>query len=127
MKYLALMLLAVASVTANCFAQDEENGIAPPAVLYRPINLDSDTLRARLAPNALGLKPQAGSMAIELPFGINYNRYAKGLILPIDQKAEWGIGVGLNFNASNIVEISPSSSLGLQPKTAPGLMLHKKF
>jgi hypothetical protein len=47
--------------------------------------------------------------------------------MPLDQKSEWGVGVGLNINSSTPVELSPNGILGLQPKRAPGLMLHKKF
>jgi len=47
--------------------------------------------------------------------------------VPLDQKSEWGVGVGLNLNNPNTVELSPSSSLGLQPKRAPGVMLNKRF
>ena len=64
---------------------------------------------------------------LELPFGLSYIREAKGLVMPLDQKSEWGVGIGLNINSSNSVELSPSNSLGLVPKRTPGLMLHKKF
>jgi hypothetical protein len=128
------MLIAAAATVAgvfgtNSFAQNATFGAAPPADLHPPVNLDADTLRAQLTPGHLGLKPQSGAAAsnMGLPFGMNYNRDAKGLVIPLDQKSEWGVGVGLNINSSATVEISPGSALGLQPKRAPGLMLHKAF
>jgi hypothetical protein len=127
---LAAATLAAGSIATVSFAQSAVTTMSPPADLHPPIQLDADTLRAKLTPSHLGLKPQSGSAAsngIELPFGINYNREAKGLVVPLDQKNEWGVGVGLNINSSSTVELSPSSSLGLQPKRAPGFMLHKKF
>ena len=121
--------LATGFSITNSFAQNATYGAAPPADLHPPINLDADTLRAQLRPSHLGLKPQSAGAAlgIDLPFGLSYNRDAKGLVMPLDQKSEWGVGVGLNINSSTPVELSPGNTLGLQPKRAPGLMLHKKF
>ena len=127
---LAAATLATGSIATGSFAQNAGTVVSPPADLHPPIKLDADTLRARLTPSHLGLKPQSGSAAdsgIALPFGLNYSREAKSLVVPLDQKSEWGIGVGLNMNSSNTVELSPSSSLGLQPRRAPGVMLQKKF
>jgi hypothetical protein len=103
---------------------------APPAELHPPVQLDADTLRSRFAPGHLGLKPSTSSSIAEtgLPFGLNYNREAKSLVMPLDEKNEWGVGVGLNMNSSRIIELSPGGALGLQqPNRSPGLMLHKKF
>ena len=129
-----LMLIAAASIAGGsfittCFAQNTREAVVPPASLHPPINLDADTLRARLAPSHLGLKPNTSpnSSGIGLPYGIDYSREAKGLLVPLDQKNEWGVGVGLNLNSSDVVELSPSSALGQQLKRAPGLMLHRKF
>ena len=129
-----LMLIAAASIAAGasvttCFAQNTRESTPPPANLHPPVNLDSDTFRARLAPSQLGLKPQTSNLpgGITLPFGIDYHRETKGLVMPLDQKSEWGVGVGLNLNSSSIIEMSPSSALGLQPKRAPGVMLNRKF
>ena len=127
---LAAATLAAGSIATGSFAQSTGTTMSPPADLHPPIQLDADTLRAKLTPSHLGLKPQSAGTAdggIALPFGLNYSREAKGLVVPLDQKSEWGIGVGLNLNSSNTVELSPSSSLGLQPKRAPGIMLQKKF
>ena len=128
----SLTLIAAAAVAAAiyavpAYAQSTEPTIAPPADLHPPINLDADTLRARFASGHLGLKPNSGSDTA-LPYGINYNREAKSLVMPLDDKNEWGVGVGLNMNSSKIIELSPGGVLGLQqPNRAPGLMLHKKF
>jgi hypothetical protein len=127
--YRTLMLIAAGSFVTTCLAQSTGDTAAPPANLHPPINLDSDTLRARFAPSPLGLKPQTSNLpgGITLPFGIDYHRETKGLVMPLDQKSEWGVGVGLNLNSSSTVELSPSSVLGLTPKRAPGVMLNKKF
>jgi hypothetical protein len=132
--YRLLMLIAATSIAvgacvSNCVAQSTRDTISPPADLHPPINLDADTLRARFALSHLGLKPQTppNSDGIALPFGLDYNRSAKALVMPLDQKSEWGVGVGLNMNSAPVVELSPSSVLGLQPKRAPGIMLHGKF
>jgi len=132
--YRLLMLIAAASIATGafvttCFAQNTRDAAIPPADLLPPVNLDANTLRSRFAPSHLGLKPNssANSSSIGLPFGIDYSREAKGLVMPLDQKNEWGVGIGLNLNSSKVIELSPSGALGLQPKSAPGLMLHRKF
>ena len=127
---LAAAMIAAVSIATVSFAQNAATTVSPPADLHPPIKLDADTLRATLAPSHLGLKPQSGaaSSAMGLPFGLKYSGEAKSLIMPLDQKNQWGVGIGLNLNSSNTVELSPSSSLGLQPnKRTPGVMLQKKF
>jgi len=127
---LAAATLAAGSIATGSFAQSTGTTVSPPADLLPPIQLDADTLRAKLTPSHLGLKPQSGSSAnygVDLPFGLNYSREAKGLVVPLDQKNEWGVGVGLNINSSSTVELSPSSTIGLQPRRTPGLLLHKNF
>jgi len=127
--YRWLMLIAASTFVTTCFAQNTGDTNAPPANLHPPINLDADTLRARLAPSHLGLKPQssANSGGIGLPYSIDYSREAKGLVVPLDQKSEWGVGVGMNLNSSEVVELSPNSAMSQQLKRAPGLMLNRKF
>ena len=129
-----VFLLAAATVTAGsaatvCWAQNMVNPGSPPSELHPPIKLDADTLRAKLTPSNLGLKPLSGAPGgVELPFGLTYSSAAKSVLIPLDQKNEWGVGIGLNMNSSTVVEMSPSSSLGLQPsKRTPGVMLQKKF
>lgn len=128
------MLIAAASIAGGayvttCTAQNTREPVSPPADLHPPVNLDADTLRARFAPSHLGLKPQPGASlgGYSLPFGLDYSHEAKSVLVPLDDKREWGVGVGLNLNAPSVVELSPNSVLGLQPKRAPGLMLNKKF
>ena len=130
----ALPLIAGAVFTAAIsvspvFAQSTGEGLVPPADLHPPINLDSDTLRARFGSSNLGLKPSSGSgSASALPYGIDYNREAKSIVMPLDRKNDWGVAIGLNMNSSRIIELSPGGVLGLQqPNRAPGLMLHGKF
>jgi hypothetical protein len=128
------MLIAAASIAAGsyvttCTAQNTRETVSPPADLLPPVKLDADTLRSRFAASHLGLKPQSAANAngLALPFGLGYSHEAKGVLMPLDEKSEWGVGVGLNLNAPAVVELSPNSVLGLQPKRAPGLMLNKKF
>jgi hypothetical protein len=128
------MLIAAASLITGSFAsiglaQNAREVVTPPASLHPPVTLDTDTLRLKFAPSQLGLKPQSSAKqdGISMPFGLNYSRDAKGVVMPLDQKNEWGVGVGLNLNSSEVVELSPNSVLGLQPKRTPGLMLQKKF
>lgn len=129
LTHVAFFAVAGMSVGAPVFAQNS----VPPADLHPPINLDADTLRAQAgyAGSHLGLRPgsHAGNLSSSgLPYGIDYNREAKSLLVPLDQKNEWGVGVGLNMNSSKVIELSPGSALGLQPTNrAPGVMLHKKF
>ena len=77
---------------------------------------------------AVGLRRPATSLRerIDLPFGLNYNREAKSLLMPLDDKNEWGVGVNMNLSATPAVE-TPQSGLQLAPKRTPGLMLHRKF
>jgi hypothetical protein len=125
----SLTLLAAITAAAMATPAMAQN-TAPPSELHPPINLDADTLRARFAPSTLGLKPNTSKTAPAsgLPFGLDYNREVKSLMVPLDEKNEWGVGVGLNMNQSKIIELSPGSVLGLQqPNRTPGLTLHKKF
>ena len=64
--YRSLMLIAAASIAASafvpaCFAQGTRDTVTPPVSLHPPVNLDADTLRARLAPGYVGLKPQSST------------------------------------------------------------------
>ena len=133
MHRLMTLIAASMAVAGFCvpvaFAQNINTNLVPPADLHPPVNLDADTLRAQFTRSQIGLKPKANTTVsgIELPFGLNYNRDAKGLLMPLDKKNEWGIGVGLNVNSSSSVDSSISNPLGLVQKRAPGLMLHKKF
>ncbi len=75
----------------------------------------------RLRPPAASLREQ-----LDLPFGLNYSREAKSLLMPLDDRREWGLGVNLNLNSAPAVELSPPG-LHLAPKRTPGLMLQKRF
>ena len=130
--YRLLMLIAATSIAAGahvsiCVAQDNGATVSPPATLHPPVNLDADTLRLRFAPSNLGLKPHSNSNGIGLPSGLDYSQQAKGVVMPLDDKSQWGVGVGMNLNSSSVIELSPNSVLGLQPKRAPGIMLNRKF
>jgi hypothetical protein len=88
----------------------------------------ADSIRAWVTSSALGLKPQsARAKASGLPFGMNYSGQTTTLLVPIDAKHEWGIGVQFNLSAPRSIELAPPSALGLQPKRALGLTLQKSF
>lgn len=127
MLSVAVTISTLGSVALNAFAQGAT--VAPPQDLHPPVNIDADSLRAKLMPNNIGLKPRSGNAAgIELPFRLNYSSEAKGLVMPLDPKNEWGVGIGLNLNSPKTIELSPSSSLGLQPSNrTPGILLQKRF
>ena len=134
-KSLLTLLAAATAATVSIAADTVSNYTAaqntPPAELRPPVSQESESLRPDLTPAPLGLRPQATSGnkdGIALPFGLNYNRETKSLLVPMDQKNEWGVGLNLNLNSTKALELTPgSSSLGLQPKRTPGVMLQKKF
>lgn len=128
-----LMLFAAATLAAGstatiCFAQDAGPAVTPPVDLFPPPKIDADTLRSRLAPSALGLRPQSRTKdGIDLPFGLNYSGDTRSVMMPLDGKNEWGVGLNLNLNSPPAVELAPSSPLGLQPRRTPGVMLQRRF
>ncbi len=108
-------------------------GFAADAVDERPATLQPQTRSAADAFIAidtlsLGLQRPAPSLRkrIELPFGLNYSRDTRSLLMQIDEKKEWGLGLNLNLNAAAPGELSPPG-LHLDPKRTPGLTLQKKF
>lgn len=128
------MLLAATTVAAgttatSSLAQSAGTSIPTFAELRAPIDPGADTPRSRLAPGSIGLRPHASGtyQGIDLPFGMNYSRETKSLVVPLDQKNEWGVGLNLNLNSVPAIEQSPSAGIGLQPKRTPGVTLHKKF
>ena len=128
-RLLILTLAAAsASIAGAALAQNPEQPADPGAGgLSQPLNLDLDAFRSRYTPGGLGLKPPGTTKnAIELPFGLNYSREAKSLVMPLNDKSEWDIGVNMNMNSSRSVEIAPSGQ-GLQPKLAPGVIINRKF
>ena len=109
----------------------QSTATVPPPDLHPPAKLESEAWRSQLTPSYLGLKPRSSATTgIDLPAGLSYSRETRGLAMPLDDKSDgWRVGVGLNLNQSNAVELSPSSSVGLQaplPRT-PGIMFQKKF
>ena len=139
MKLRMLMLvtataLVAGSAATGSFAQSAGVAALPPADLNptaRPdtdIRIDTDTLRSTLAPGALGLRPNSAPTAgADLPFGLRYSGDAKSVIMPLDEKNEWGVGLNFNLNSPPPVELAPNSALGLQPKRSPGVMLQRRF
>ncbi len=119
----AAVTISIGSAATIVSAQDA--AVAPPP----PVRIDADSLHAKLMPNYIGLKPRYGNAnGFELPFGLNYSSEAKSVLVPLDQKKEWGVGIGLNLNSTKTIELSPSGTLGLQPTNrTPGIILHKRF
>jgi len=121
--------LAAGPLFANALAQNAGTPVPTFGELRAPIETGANTLPSQLAPGNLGLKPNSGSVrsGIDLPFGMNYSRETKSLMMPLDQKNEWGVGLNLNLNSAPGLEQSATPGLGLQPKRTPGIMLQKKF
>ena len=118
-----LMLLTMILGSGIAFAGDTVD--ERPATLQPPSRTAIDAFTSQ---ESVGLRRPANNLRerIDLPFGLNYNRDAKSLLMPLDDKNEWGVGVNLNLGATPTVE-TPQSGLQLAPKRTPGLMLHRKF
>ena len=124
-----LMLLAAVLVATNSLAAatDSDAMLVPPPLAY---TTDYRLLAPTFSSSQLGLKTQSerARAGIALPFGLNYNEETKVLLMNLDRKNEWGVGVNLDLNPSRPIELAPPSSpLGLQPKRAPGFMLERRF
>ena len=118
-----LMLLTMILGSGIAFAGDTVD--ERPATLQPPSRTAIDAFTSQ---ESVGLRRPANNLRerIDLPFGLNYNRDAKSLLMPLDDKNEWGVGVNLNLGATPTIE-TPQSGLQLAPKRTPGLMLHRKF
>ena len=118
-----LMLLTMILGSGIAFAGDTVD--ERPATLQPPSRTAIDAFTSQ---ESVGLRRPANNLRerIDLPFGLNYNRDAKSLLIPLDDKNEWGVGVNLNLGATPTIE-TPQSGLQLAPKRTPGLMLHRKF
>jgi len=122
---IALLSIAPCVSPAPAFCADDIPD--RPATLQPPARSSAETFYLQDS-SRQGLRPPATSLRqrIDLPFGLNYSREAKSLVMPLDDKNEWGVGLNLNLNASPAVELSPPG-LHLAPKRTPGLMLLKQF
>ena len=118
-----LMLLTTFLGSGLAFAGDAAD--ERPTTLQPPSRTAIDAFTSQ---ESVGLRRPANNLRerIDLPFGLNYNRDAKSLLMPLDDKNEWGVGVNLNLGATPTIE-TPQSGLQLAPKRTPGLMLHRKF
>lgn len=98
-----------------------------PTTLQPPSRTNDDVFSAQDS-GTIGLRRPAHSLRerIELPFGLNYSRESKSLLLPLDDKNEWGVGINLNVMGTPAVDLNPPG-LQLAPKRTPGLMLQRKF
>lgn len=126
---LAAGSLAAGSIALHAQAQSADPDALPRTGLRPPASVDFDAFRERLAPSAIGLKPQSARSKedIALPFSLNYNREIRSIIMPLDEKNTWDVGVMFNVNSAPGLEPATSPALGLQPKRTPGIMLQKKF
>jgi hypothetical protein len=120
----AVYALITASTAATVQAADDAT-LAPsnsPAVELR---IENGTASYELSPNAQGLKAKVPRSA--LPFGMDYNGAARTLIVPLDDRYDWGVGLDFDAGSPPPIELAPASSLGLQPKHSPGLLLQRRF
>ncbi len=128
-----LMLLAAGSLAAGSSAfHAQAQSVTTDASLLaqlRPPAVDHDTLHTPPTPSAFGLKPQSVSSKerIALPLSLNYNRVNKSVIMPLDEKDSWAVGLLLNVYSAPGLEPATAPALGLQPKRTPGILLQKKF
>lgn len=129
-----LMLLAAGNLAAGSIAlpaqaQNATTDASREAGLRPPASFNLDALHAPPAPSVLGLKPQSASSreGIALPFSFNYSSATRSVMVPLDEKNAWGVGVMLNVNPASGLEPATSPALGLQPKRTPGILLQKKF
>jgi hypothetical protein len=129
-----MVFLAASVLTAAAYAADTGSDSQAPkrtSDTGSDARLDPEKLIDTLGTGAIGLRPPAASRSsdtIELPYGVNYSRENRTLLVPMDTRNEWGVGLNLNVNATPTVELAPPTSpLGLQPKKAPGLTFQKKF
>lgn len=62
-------------------------------------------------------------------YGLSYHRESKSLLLPLDQKNAWSMGLNLNLNADGAgsAGTAADSGLTLQPRRTPGFIFNKKF
>jgi hypothetical protein len=74
------------------------------------------------------LRPPVASLRERLApaYGLSYHRESKTLLLPLDEKNEWTMGLNLNLNSVPNVG-SPPSGLNLEPRRTPGFIFQKKF
>lgn len=126
---LAAGSLAAGSITLHAQAQRADPEASRQAGLRPPASVDFDAFRERLAPGPIGLKPQPGGSreGLALPFSLSYRRATRSIMMPLDEKNTWDVGVMFNVNSAPGLEPATSPALGLQPKRTPGILLQKKF
>ena len=126
---LAASSLAAGSIALHAQAQSANAEATSEAGLHPPTSVDLDALRTRLTPSPFGLKPQSASskQGLTLPFSLNYSSATRSVMMPLDEKDSWGLGLMLNVYSTPGLEPTTAPALGLQPKRTPGLMLQKKF
>ena len=99
-----LMLLTMILGSGIAFAGDTVD--ERPATLQPPSRTAIDAFTSQ---ESVGLRRPANNLRerIDLPFGLNYNRDAKSLLMPLDDKNEWGVGVnaqvvGIAYNPKKL-------------------------
>jgi hypothetical protein len=109
-----------------CVAQDatadRPTALQPQARSAEEVFTTQDSARLSLRPPVASLRERLAPA-----YGLSYHRESKSLLMPLDEKNEWSLGLNLNLNAVPNVETSPSSGLNLQPRRTPGLTFQKKF
>ena len=112
----------------DCAAQSAEMGASPPAGRGLAVNIDADTLRVHAGPGDHSSASRSNAnRERDLPLALGYRDNARDANTPTDQQSDWSLRMDFNLNSPRAVELSPSSSLSLPRKPAPGFMLEKKF
>jgi hypothetical protein len=120
-KLLAAAALVVSPLLASAAADAPQVEAVQP-----PLENDLEAFYTRPAPGSVGLRPSARSDSILLPFGMTYSRESRSLVMPFGDKNDYGVGLQLNVNRYQEVELAPSG-LGLQPRRTPGIIFNKRF
>lgn len=117
----------IAFVSLPSIAHAQSHAADRPAMLQPPARTTADAFSAQDA-TGIGLRRPAATLQERtvLLFGLNYNRETKSLLMPLDEKNEWGLGLNLNLNSTPAVELAPSG-IHFSPRRMPGLILHKTF
>ena len=103
---------AAGAVVQNALAQDSAFSTAGPS--------EHSSIKLKLEDFA---RPHDGGIA--LPLGIDYSRQTKSVVMPLDLKREWAVGV--NLDIGDAAKFNSESGLGVELKKTPGVVFQRNF
>ncbi len=112
-RLIFLVIAAAVGIAGNAGAQSSALSSSPSSYSHNPIKLKLEDFTN---PHTNG---------IVLPFGIDYSRETKSLVMPLDEQKHWGVGV--NLDISNVKDFNANSWLGAELKKTPGVVLQRNF